>query len=131
MSDGKKEKDLYLEALNDMKSLVRETHTHLISLDKKVDLHIQKTELELQRINELDQTQNALLDKHIEGVNTLKKWCDQHASDNDKKFEVLAAQMNSPKKWAQTTVKIVVTLGAVAGALAALKPYLVAWLLKG
>lgn len=83
------------------------------SMDKKVDLHIQKTELEFQRINALDEQQNELLDKHIEGVNTLKKWCDTHERANDRRFEVL----ERPRKWLKMTKEILMWLSAVAGAI--------------
>jgi len=41
-----------------------ETQKCVVSLDKKVELHIQKTELRLQQIHELDEQQNEILEEH-------------------------------------------------------------------
>jgi septal ring factor EnvC (AmiA/AmiB activator) len=79
-------------------------------LDKKVDLHIQKTELDLKAIHKLDEQQNALIDKHIEGVNTLKKMHETHLKESNKRFQ----EIEAPKKWFSITWKIVLGIGALA-----------------
>jgi len=99
-----------LRRISDSSDVMQE---NIVSLDKKVDLHIQRTEYELKRINELDEHQNRLLDQHIEGVNTLKKWCDQHEQANRERFEML----EEPAKWIKTTVKIAMALGGLATAI--------------
>lgn len=90
------------------------------TIDKKVDLHIQKTELKFEQIHNLDEQQNLLLDKHIEGVNTLKKWCDSHERANDRRFEVL----ERPRKWLKMTKEILMWMSAVAGALLVIAKFL-------
>lgn len=106
------DKDIIL-LLNSIASDGRETRSAVQALDKKVDLHIQKTELELKNINKLDEQQNDLLDKHIEGVNTLKKWCDTHEKANEKRFSKLEA----PRKWLKMTKDGLLWISAVAGAI--------------
>lgn len=91
-----------------------ETKDSIACLDKKLDLHIQKTEYELKRINELDDVQNRLLDQHIEGVNTLKKMYEAHEADDLERFQKLEA----PRRWAQFTVKVFITVGSIAAAVA-------------
>lgn len=78
-------------------------------LDKKVDLHIQKTEHELRSINELDKVQNKLLDQHIEGVNTLKKIYDAHESSNNARF----SELEKPRQFLTTATKMVLWLGGI------------------
>lgn len=99
------------------------TQESLASLDKKLDLHIQKTEFELSRINEQDERQNGLLDEHIAGVNTLKQLLEAH----DKKDEAKFAQLEAPRKWWKMTkkmaFKLVVSLGAIAGSVAGLAKF--------
>lgn len=57
--------DNYLDEM--MKKLLdqsEETQKTVISFDKKLDLHIQKTELQLEQIHKLDEKQNAILEEH-------------------------------------------------------------------
>lgn len=89
-------------------------------LDKKLDLHIQKTEFELSRINELDETQNQLLDQHIQGVNTLKRWCDDHEKMNNARF----VRLEEPRKWLKTTKNGILWISAVAGALTVIAKFI-------
>jgi len=55
--DKKDKDDIYLNLLNKIQEQSKETQNTVIDLDKKVDLHIQKTEYELSRINALDEEQ--------------------------------------------------------------------------
>lgn len=63
--------------LNDMmKKLLdqsEETQKTVVSLDKKVDLHIQKTELQLAQIHKLDEQQNSILEEHHKRSDGLAK----------------------------------------------------------
>lgn len=86
----------------------------ITGLDKKVDLHIQKTEYELEAIHKQDEVQNQLLDQHIEGVKTLKRWCDDHVQENEKRF----SKLEEPRKFLRTVGRILVYLGAIGGAVA-------------
>lgn len=109
-----------LSILNSIAERSEETKDLVQALDKKVDLHIQRTQLEFERINELDARQNELLDKHIEGVNTLKKWCDSHERANEKRLSKLEA----PRKWLQMTKDGLLWISAVAGAILVLAKFL-------
>ncbi len=111
MNDDKKNANIYLDLLNDIRTDQKETRKCVDNLDKKVVLHIQKTEFELQAINKLDEHQNELLGEHIKGVNTLKTWCDEHAQQNDIRFDKLEA----PGNWVKGTVKIATVLTGFGG----------------
>lgn len=78
-------------------------------LDKKVDLHIQKTEYELKNIHEQDAVQNKLLDQHIEGVNTLKKMFERHDKEDRERF----AKLEEPRKFIKTVTRIVLWTGGI------------------
>lgn len=99
------------------------THESLANLDKKLDLHIQKTEFELTRVREQDEHQNRLLGEHIAGVNTLRELLEAH----DKKDEAKFAKLEAPRKWWNMTkkmaFKLVISLGAIAGSVAGLAKF--------
>jgi hypothetical protein len=97
-----------------------ETQKSIIGLDKKVDLHIQKTEYELKEINKLDQIQNQQLADHIEGVNTLKKMYEAHEKADADRF----ADIEAPRKWFKFTVKFLMGMGALAGSIMAVIKFL-------
>jgi len=90
-----------------------ETSKSFSELDKKVDLHIQKTEYELKAINEQDEIQNRLLDQHIEGVNTLKMIHEEHVKENNLRF----SQLEKPREFIKTATRAVLWLGGIGTAL--------------
>lgn len=116
-----KETLLLLRSISDKADQTREM---VSSIDKKLELHIQKTEYELKNIHELDGRQNELLDEHIKGVNTLKEWCDDHERANQERFQ----RLEQPRKWLEMTKQIVLWIGSVAGALAAIIHFFGKWL---
>lgn len=73
--------------LTDIYREVGETKVTLDSVSKKLDNHVEYANSELKRINELDAQQNFLLDKHIEGVNTLKE---MHLAHRMETFEQIS-----------------------------------------
>lgn len=77
--------------LNDMmKKLLEqseETQKTVVSLDKKVDLHIQKTELQLAQIHKLDEQQNKILDEHHARSDGLKR-------DNELREQALRMELD-------------------------------------
>jgi len=77
--------------INDMmKKLLEqseETQRTVISLDKKVDLHIQKTEMQLEQIHRLDEQQNAILEEH-------HKRSDGLARDNELREQTLRLELS-------------------------------------
>lgn len=85
-------------------------------LDKKVDLHIQKTEYELKSIHAQDARQNELLDQHIAGVNTLKAIHDEHVKENNIRF----SKIEEPRKIIKGITKLVVWLGGIGTAVVAI-----------
>lgn len=110
-----------------------ETSKSFAELDKKVDLHIQKTEYELKRINDQDEIQNQLLDQHIEGVNMLRKIHEAHVSDNEKQEERNDSRfkkLEEPRRFIKTGTKVVVWLGGLGTATMGIVKIL-SWFLKG
>jgi hypothetical protein len=102
----------------------------VVELDKKLDLHIQQTSYELKRINDQDEIQNHLLDKHIEGVNTLKAMHIAHVEENEKQFKKVDDEiegLRKPADWIRTTTKIVLWLGSTAVAVTGLVEF-IKWL---
>lgn len=91
-----------------------ETNRAISDLDKKVDLHIQKTEYELKAIHEQDREQNRLLDEHIAGVQTLRDIHNLHVQENEDRF----SKLEEPRKFIKTLGRILVGLGAAGGAAA-------------
>lgn len=81
-------------------------------LDKKVDLHIQKTESDLKLIHEQDMVQNNLLDTHIAGVNTLRSIHEEHVKENNTRF----SKLEEPRKFINTLRKLVIWLGGIGAA---------------
>ena len=97
-----------------------ETARSFAELDKKVDLHVQKTEYELKRINDQDEIQNQLLYKHIEGVNTLRVMHESHVRENKEQFSQVDKEIDNlkaPRKWVRATTKVVLWLGGIGTAL--------------
>jgi len=97
-----------------------ETQQSIFSIDKKLDLHIQKTEYELRGINDQDAIQNKLLDQHIEGVNTLKEIFQQHEKNDVERFQ----KLEEPRKFSKWAVGVLLTLGSVVGSIAAIGKHL-------
>lgn len=93
-----------------------ENFKSISDLDKKLDLHIQKTEFELQKITNQDEIQNQLLDQHIAGVNTLKQIHLAHVEHNNLQFEKVDREIEAlkePAKWIRNTTKLVLWLGGL------------------
>lgn len=109
--------------MDDHRDARAESNKAFAGLDKKVDLHIQKTEYELRRINDQDEIQNQLLDKHIEGVNTLRLIHEEHVRENNIRF----SSIEQPKKVLKGITKAVLWLGGVGTAVMAIHE-LVKWL---
>ena len=114
MDNDAKNKDVYLELLNDIKAKQEDTQESVVKLDKKVDLHIQKTEFELSAINRLDEHQNQLLDEHIAGVKTLKELYEQHEVEDERRFAAIEAPKPT-RIWLDVTLKGIGLLSTIAG----------------
>ncbi len=64
----KEYRQMLIDELKHIASNQEATTRCIAKLEKKIDLHIQRTEYELKAINALDEQQNKLIDQHIEGV---------------------------------------------------------------
>lgn len=118
--------------LSDILESVQSTSTDVKELDKKFELHKQKMEYEIEKINQLDAKQNTLIDEHIEGVDTLKQmhvahreethkmikeltdYCEKQNKATDRRLERLEAPSNW-MVWLKTNKKIVMAVVAAAG----------------
>ena len=108
----KKPSDPYFELLNQISDQVQISTVAIAALDKKVDLHIQRTELELKSINKLDERQNDLLAEHIAGVNTLKAIFENHDKIDQERFD----RLETPQKFLSLGWKVSLSfLGACSG----------------
>lgn len=110
------------EILNVLARMVAEQREHrsetsrsFAALDKKVDLHIQKTEYELAKINTQDEIQNQLLDLHIAGVNTLREIHQEHVKENNSRF----SKLEEPRKFIKTATRVVLWAGGIGTAVVA------------
>lgn len=103
------------------------THEVVTTLDKKLDLHVQRTEQEFEAIRHLDAQQNDLLAEHAKRSDRLEKDNQLReaslrrdflgtTTDLDKRISVL----EMPWKWILTTKKGLAWLAAVAVSLAAI-----------
>lgn len=110
MSDEQNQKAILL-GLKEVAQKVDSQHDHLLAIDKKIDLHIQKTEYELGAINALDEHQNTLLDEHIRGVRTLEKMLEAH----ERKDMDMWVKVTAPQTWWIQTVKLIGQASVIAG----------------
>lgn len=120
MKDRDGKSDIYLELLTKISEQANSTQTAIADLDKKVDLHIQKTQFELTAINKLDEVQNDLLDKHIAGVDTLKQMFEAQKAVYNAKFE----RIEAPRKMFKLAKDSLLWIAAIAGAVLGVIKYI-------
>lgn len=101
------------------------THEVVTVLDKKLDLHVQRTEQEFEAIKTLDEHQNQLLAEHakrsdrLEMDNQLREQALRLEMQNSiKPLDVRISTLETPWKWILTTKKGLVWLAAVAASIA-------------
>jgi predicted metalloenzyme YecM len=101
------------------------THEVVTSLDKKLDLHVQRTEQEFEAIRVLDTHQNELLAEHakrsdrLEADNKLREAAlRKEMSENVQTLDKRVSVLETPWKWILTTKKGIIWLAAVATAVA-------------
>ena len=104
--------DIYLELLNRISEQSSNTQKAIFELDKKLDLHIQKTQLELEGIHSLDRQQNKLLDEHIAGVLTLRNMFETQKATCHAKFE----RIEAPKRLFKSIKDGLLWIAAIVGA---------------
>ena len=121
MNDGR-DKDL----LNKILKQTEKTQECIVGLDKKLDLHVQKTDIELKHISELDREQNRILEEHhnrsiqLEKDNILREQglrqeFDQKIESGKEEIESRLVAIESPGKWLSTTLKLIFKVGLGAG----------------
>lgn len=107
-------------------------------LDKKLDLHIQKTEFEFQGLKELDSQQNKILEEHHQRSTELKRDNDLKEKELkdllDKKESALKteiagltrrmARVEVPQKFLDWARKIFVWIAAASGAVVAFSAFI-------
>ncbi len=86
--------------------------TCLEKLDKKLDLNIQKVEYELKSINQLDETQNKLLDEHMKRSDSLENLY----QTVKKEHEVRLRKLEEPRRLLLLVRNISLGIGGILGA---------------
>jgi hypothetical protein len=101
------------------------THGIVTNLDKKLDLHVQRTEQEFEAIKVLDEHQNRLLEEHakrsdrLEQDNKLREQALRLDMQNTiKPIESRLSAIEAPWKWVLTTKKGLIWLATIAAAVA-------------
>lgn len=84
--------------LADIHREVGETSVAVKNVDKKIDSHIDYSLKEFKAINKLDAEQNRILDKHVEGVNTLKDMHVAHRAETKEQIGLLTESLKVQKK---------------------------------
>lgn len=115
----KQYKELVIDELRKIADRQEATSKCISKLDKKLDLHIQKTEYELKAINSLDEQQNKLIDQHIEGVKGVIKLVETHNKAYEKRFQALETPAKA-KKWLMSQWLTIGSICAAAGSVIAL-----------
>lgn len=122
------------QMLTDIYREVGETKVTVEAVSKKLDSHIDSTATELRRINDLDNEQNRILDKHIEGVNTLKDMHVAHRIEMIAQLDIMKQNLELQKAESEARIKaiekpfelvkyagkVLVWVGTAAGAIAAI-----------
>lgn len=124
-------KDSNNPTLVDIYREVGETKVSVEGISSKLDNHVEYSLTEFSKINELDAEQNRILDKHIEGVNTLKQLYIEHRAESKEQIELLKtslevqrtecngrlAALERPYDLVKFAGKVVVVLGGIIGAI--------------
>lgn len=122
------------QMLADIYREVGETKVTVEAVSKKLDSHVDSTAMELRRINDLDNEQNRILDKHIEGVNTLKDMHVAHRVEMIAQLDIMKQNLElqktetearlkvleAPRNFIKYAGKVVIWVGSIAGAIAAI-----------
>lgn len=104
MSDEKKDPN---SILMNIYREVGETKTFVKSLDSKLEKHIEYSSEEFNKINNLDMEQNRSLDRHIEGVNTLKELYIAHRVESIEQIQLLKDSLEVQKKDSENNNKLI------------------------
>lgn len=127
--------DIYLKLLEEISQDLKESKGEqkqlrecFEKLDKKVDLHIQKTEFELKRIIEQDQIQNDILAFHSQRSTELKRENDlmekrlraevfgEGSPAPEKSLRGRIEALEEPREWLRGGKRILLATGGLAAA---------------
>jgi len=108
------EKDLQTELLRDLGKKMDKTQECVQAMDKKVDLGFQEVQHQFDATNKLDEQQNELLATHMRRTVALEK----DVEIRDQAMNKRVSRVEAPFKWFSGTYKILISLGAIAGAVA-------------
>ena len=117
-----------LDTMREVLERTEETKDCVQKLDKKVDLHIQKTEMEFEQIRELDDKQNNLLEEHAKRSDRLEKdnalreeKLRLEYKEEDKKIhsdlDTRLQKIEKPRDWLKMTAKVIFWTASAAGAM--------------
>jgi hypothetical protein len=121
--DQEDKSGIYLELLKKVLEKSEDTNNLVHYLRRDLDLHIQKTEFELEGIRSLDKQQNEILQEHHDRSIQLKR--DNELREEALKLEIRkvdsrVAALEEPRKIIKTIGQWIIGLGALAGAIAAI-----------
>ena len=121
-----------LKAISDKQDQAKEASS---GLDKKLDLHIQKTDYRFEMLEKLDAEQNAILAEHSQRSTELQR--DNDLREKRLRMEILGEgsphpekslkgrvdKLEEPGKWATRTFKLLLAIGAASSALFAIMKF--------
>ena len=113
VEDDRRANDHYINLLGKISEQVEESNQCIAKLDKKMDLNIQKLQMEVQAINILDEQQNKQLEIHIAASDYLKKLYEEQKVTSERRFE----KLEEPGKVLKFFKRSLIGLGAMAGAI--------------
>jgi DNA polymerase III gamma/tau subunit len=119
-----------MEVIKQVLERTEETKECVQRLDKKVDLHIQKTEIELSQIAELDARQNMILEEHAKRSDRLERDNILREEGLRKEFDQRFEKIEKPREWIITTGKVFFWLASAAGALYGAYEFINAFIIK-
>lgn len=124
------EQDYIKELLNKITAQCDETQDSIVKIDKKLDLHIQKTELEFKHIRELDENQNKLLEEHAIRSDRLEKDNLLREQQLKANFEDRFREIEKPREFIKTFAKMFLWMATAAGAIYGAWEFFNAFVLK-
>lgn len=144
------DKDVHIDILNkilaqseELRVFVSKAKESINELDKKLDLHIQKTEMQTALLDQADKEQEEMLQNYhqkFDNFNSKLSEIDELSSELVEKHqefeksrdELLSKVENleKPKRWIIATSKVLIGFGAIASAIYSIYELIQAYLIK-
>jgi predicted nuclease with TOPRIM domain len=102
-----------------IKRFVDETKDSISELDKKLDLHIQKTTLQYEQTEEKGEAHQKRLLEYQVRLDTFTSSIDEKYEEYEANYENIKKQverLERPRIWIVNTGKVIITIGAIASA---------------